>query len=69
MVLVTRMLGKMVTAAPAPGSFMEYARTPSAPGAGFTIGWLQWYFWVGMVAFEAVAGAKILQGGIPGVPQ
>jgi GABA permease len=68
-VLVMRMLGEMATAAPAQGSFMEYARDSLGGWAGFTIGWLYWYFWVGVVAFEAVAGAKILQGWIPGVPQ
>jgi GABA permease len=68
-VLVMRMLGEMATAAPALGSFMEYARDSLGGWAGFTIGWLYWYFWVGVVAFEAVAGAKILQGWIPGVPQ
>ena len=25
--------------------------------AGFTSGWLYWYFWVIVVAFEAIAGA------------
>jgi len=64
-----RMLGEMATAAPSLGSFMEYARDSLGGWAGFTIGWLYWYFWVGVVAFEAVAGAKILQGWIPGVPQ
>ncbi len=68
-VLVMRMLGEMATAAPSLGSFMEYARDSLGGWAGFTIGWLYWYFWVGVVAFEAVAGAKILQGWIPGVPQ
>ena len=68
-VLVMRMLGEMATAAPALGSFMEYARDSLGGWAGFTIGWLYWYFWVGVVAFEAVAGAKILQGWIPDVPQ
>ncbi len=68
-VLVMRMLGEMATAAPSQGSFMEYARTSLGGWAGFTVGWLYWYFWVGVVAFEAVAGAKILQTWIPVVPQ
>jgi GABA permease len=29
--------------------------------AGFTIGWLYWYFWAIVLAIEAVAGATILQ--------
>lgn len=68
-ILVMRMLGEMATASPALGSFMEYARTSLGGWAGYTIGWLYWYFWVGVVAFEAVAGAKILLLWLPGVPQ
>ncbi|MHC5259074.1 amino acid permease [Streptomyces sp. UC4497] len=68
-ILVMRMLGEMATASPTLGSFMEYARTSLGGWAGYTIGWLYWYFWVGVVAFEAVAGAKLLRLWIPGVPQ
>ncbi|WP_431873229.1 amino acid permease [Amycolatopsis sacchari] len=68
-VLVMRMLGEMAAASPTLGSFMEYARESLGGWAGFTIGWLYWYFWVGVVAFEAVAGAKILVGWLPAVPQ
>lgn len=68
-VLVMRMLGEMATAHPALGSFMEYARESLGGWAGFAIGWLYWYFWVGVVAFEAVAGAKILVQWVPAVPQ
>ena len=66
-VIVMRMLGEMASARPAIGSFMEYARESLGDWAGFTIGWLYWYYWVGVVAFEAVAGGKILSGwtGIP----
>jgi GABA permease len=67
-VLVMRMLGEMATASPALGSFMEYARESLGGWAGFTIGRLYWYFRVGVVAFEAVAGAKILEKWIS-VPQ
>lgn len=68
-ILVMRMLGEMATASPTLGSFMEYARTSLGGWAGYTIGWLYWYFWVGVVAFEAVAGAKLLMLWILGVPQ
>ncbi len=68
-VLVMRMLGEMATAEPTQGSFMEYARVSLGEWAGFTVGWLYWYFWVGVVAFEAVAGAEILQPLLPSVPQ
>ncbi|MGW3468671.1 amino acid permease [Saccharopolyspora sp. NPDC000995] len=68
-VLVMRMLGEMATAAPTLGSFMEYARTSLGNWAGFTIGWLYWYYWVGVVAFEAVVGAELLNPLVPVVPQ
>jgi GABA permease len=59
-VLVMRMLGEMATANPSTGSFADYARKALGGWAGFSIGWLYWYFWVIVVGFEAVAGAKIL---------
>ncbi|MDA3630024.1 amino acid permease [Saccharopolyspora oryzae] len=68
-VLVMRMLGEMATASPALGSFMEYARTSLGDWAGFTIGWLYWYYWVGVVAFEAVVGAELLNPLVPVIPQ
>ncbi|GLY69293.1 amino acid permease [Amycolatopsis taiwanensis] len=68
-ILVMRMLGEMATASPTLGSFMEYATESLGGWAGYAIGWLYWYFWVGVVAFEAVAGAKLLIMWIPGVPQ
>ena len=30
-------------------------------GAGFSVGWLCWWFWVIVLAVEAVAGAEIPQ--------
>ena len=63
-VLVMRMLGEMACAMPAVGSFYEYARLAFAgkrgPGklAGFLTGWMYWYFWVIVVAVEAVAGRE-----------
>lgn len=59
-VLVMRMLGEMATANPTTGSFADYARQALGGWAGFSVGWLYWYFWVIVVGFEAVAGAKIL---------
>jgi GABA permease len=63
--LVMRMLGEMAVAHPALGSFMEYAREALGERAGFAVGWLYWYFWVGVVAFEAVVGGRILSGWLP----
>jgi GABA permease len=59
-VMVMRMLGEMATANPSTGSFADYARQALGGWAGFSVGWLYWYFWVIVVGFEAVAGAKIL---------
>lgn len=59
-VLVIRMLGEMAVARPATGSFADYARQALGGWAGFSMAWLYWYFWVIVVGFEAVAGAKIL---------
>ncbi len=59
-VLVMRMLGEMATSNPSTGSFADYARSALGSWAGFSAAWLYWYFWVIVVGFEAVAGAKIL---------
>jgi GABA permease len=59
-VLVMRMLGEMAVAYPAVGGFYEYNRLALGQLAGFLTGWMYWYFWVIVVALEAVAGAKIL---------
>ena len=58
--LVMRMLGEMAAAYPEVGAFSEYARLGLGNWAGFTAGWLYWYFWVVVVAIEALAGAKVL---------
>ncbi len=67
-ILVMRMLGEMAAAHPSTGSFADYARRALGNWAGFSVAWLYWYFWVIVVGFEAVAGAKLLQYWIPGVP-
>jgi len=73
-VLVMRMLGEMAVALPAVGSFYEYARLawsdqPRLGGlAGFLTGWMYWYFWVIVVALEAVAGAGLVRFWLPNEP-
>jgi GABA permease len=59
-ILVMRMLGEMATANPSTGSFAEYARKALGGWAGFSVGWLYWYYWVIVIGFEAVAGAKVI---------
>jgi GABA permease len=72
--LVMRMLGEMAVALPAVGSFYEYARLAfndrPAIGelAGFVTGWMYWYFWVIVVAQEAVAGAGLIRFWLPNEP-
>ncbi|MFE9993932.1 amino acid permease [Streptomyces avermitilis] len=68
-VLVMRMLGEMSAANPTSGSFSAHADRALGRWAGFSIGWLYWFFWVVVLAVEATAGAKILEGWMPGVPQ
>ncbi|WP_245654284.1 amino acid permease [Streptomyces violens] len=67
-ILVMRMLGEMAVARPSVGSFYAYARLALGNWGGFTIGWLYWYFWVNVVALEAVAGASQLHVWLPGIP-
>jgi L-asparagine transporter-like permease len=66
--MVMRMLSEMAAAYPRIGSFTEYARLSLGPLAGFVSGWLYWYFWVVVVAVEAIAGAAIIEQWIP-MPQ
>ncbi|MFF9980791.1 amino acid permease [Streptomyces erythrochromogenes] len=68
-VFVMRMLGEMAAASPNSGSFSAYADRALGRWAGFSIGWLYWFFWVVVLAVEATAGAAILENWIPAVPQ
>jgi GABA permease len=67
-IMVMRMLAEMAVANPSTGSFADYARNALGSWAGFSVGWLYWYFWVIIVGFEAIAGAKIVQYWLPDVP-
>jgi GABA permease len=66
--LVMRMLSEMAMALPGVQSFPEFARLGIGHWAGFMSGWLYWYFWVVVVAIEAIAGAGIIHLWLPGVP-
>ncbi|WP_235981167.1 amino acid permease [Streptomyces albidus (ex Kaewkla and Franco 2022)] len=68
-VLVMRMLGEMAAADPSSGSFSTYADRSLGRWAGFTIGWLYWWFWVVVLAVEATAAATILTSWVPAIPQ
>jgi GABA permease len=66
--LVMRMLSEMAIAIPGVQSFPEFARLGLGHLAGFMSGWLYWYFWVVVVAIEAIAGAKIIHLWYPELP-
>jgi GABA permease len=67
LILIMRMLGEMAVAQPSVGSFSDYARMALGNWAGFSIGWLYWYFWAIVVGFEATVAASILGQYIPNV--
>src|ERR687896_1861652 len=67
LILIMRMLGEMATAQPTVGSFSDYGRMALGNWAGFSIGWLYWYFWAIVVGFEATVAASILGQYIPNV--
>ena len=55
-----RMLGELAVANPGIGFFTDYARKVLGHPFGFVGGWLYWYFWMIVVAVEAIAGAIII---------
>jgi GABA permease len=67
-VLVMKMLGEMSAALPRVGSFYEYARLAHGDLAAFLTGWMYWYFWVIVVALEAIAGADLIRYWLPEIP-
>jgi GABA permease len=58
--LVMRVIAALALALPHAGAFTEYARVGLGRWAGFTSGWLYWYFWAVVIGIEAIAGAGIL---------
>lgn len=66
-VLVMRMLGEMAVARPDTGSFSTYADQAIGRWAGFTIGWLYWWFWVLVIPIEALAAGHVLNQWFPQV--
>ncbi len=67
-IMVMRALAEMAVANPSTGSFADYARNALGNWAGFSVGWLYWYFWVAAVGFEAIAGADCIRFWIPEAP-
>lgn len=64
-VLIMRMLAEMAVALPDSGSFSTYADKALGRWAGFTIGWLYWWFWVLVIPLEANAAGTILHAWFP----
>ena len=63
--LVMRMISEMAMALPGRQTFPDFAREGVGNWAGFLVGWLYWYFWVVVIAIEAIAGAKIIHDWFP----
>ena len=63
--LIMRMLGEMAVEMPQVRSFTEFTRVALGNWAGFSVGWLYWYFWVIVIPVEAIAGAGIIQRWLP----
>src|ERR1700676_3953782 len=57
--LIMRSLGEMAVEMPKVRSFTEFARAGLGEWAGFSVGWLYWYFWVIVIPVEAIAGATL----------
>lgn len=66
-VLVMQMLGEMAVAHPDTGSFSTYADRALGRWAGFSIGWLYWWFYVLVIPIEAIAAGEVI-GGMTGMP-
>jgi GABA permease len=67
-IFVMRMLGEMATVYPSSGSFSTYAHEEIGQWAGYTIGWLYWFFWAIVVPIEATIGASLLHNWFSFIP-
>jgi GABA permease len=63
--LVMRMISEMAMALPGVQTFTDFAREGIGPWAGYMVGWLYWWFWMVVIAIEAIAGAKIIVQWLP----
>src|SRR5579872_738498 len=67
--LIMRMLGEMAVEMPQVRSFTEFTRAALGNWAGFSVGWLYWYFWAVVIPVEAIAGAGIIKDWFPALPE
>ncbi len=68
MALVMRAIGEMAVLLPQARGLADYARIGLGHWAGFSVGWMYWYFWVIVAAVEAIAGANIITAFWPQLP-
>lgn len=67
-ICVMRMLGEMASVRlNTTGSFMAFATEAFGPLGGHITGWLYWFFWMYIIALEAVFGAELLNILLPNV--
>ncbi len=66
-VVIMRMLAEMAVNSPDSGSFSTYATRALGRWAGFSIGWLYWWFWVLVIPLEANAAGSILHHWFPSI--
>lgn len=62
---VMRMMGELALLLPGVSAFTEFSRIGLGNWAGFASGWLYWYFWIVVVAIEAIAGATLIEHWLP----
>lgn len=67
-ILIMRAIGEMAVLLPRARSLENYPRIALGRWAGFSVGWMYWYFWVIIAAIEAVAGASLIGRYFPVLP-
>lgn len=68
MLCVMWVLAELATARPNLGSFSVYADTTIGRWAGFSVGWLYWWYYLLLMAIESLAAGHILNGWVPELP-
>lgn len=68
MLCVMWVLAELATARPDLGSFSVYADTTMGRWAGFSVGWLYWWYYLLLMAIESLAAGHILHGWLPALP-
>ena len=66
--LIMRMLGEMAIAQPDTGSFSTYADRAIGRWAGFSIGWMYWFFWSLLLGWESYVAGSVLNSWFPEIP-